>query len=42
MKPKTIWSVGKKALEAQKKCSNPENLSMHYPIHRGIFEFERE
>ena len=42
MKPKTIWSVGKKAFEAQSKCANSENLTMHMPIHRGIFDFERE
>ena len=31
-KPKTIWSIGKKAYDAQTKSAGSENLNMHFPI----------
>ena len=42
MKPKTIYSVGKKAFEIRQKTEHPENLNMHFPVQRGIVDFDRE
>lgn len=41
-KPKTIWSIGKKAYDAQTKSVGSENLNMHFPIQRGVIDFQRE
>jgi len=42
LKPKTIYSVGKHAYDARMKSTNSDNLQMHFPIERGIIDFEHE